>query len=151
MISKYLSIVSLSRFQIFFFEIVQCLIPVGNKFVICLHITKIPNTLTKVVKRNVSFSATRVHSFSGSRETGHVRSRSLPSAVPKVVSLLSDLHTVLQKCDDKEALKQTIPRDVMTGVQHWLIPSPDDYRSSKVRIQQLSQQIYCLSCMVCYF
>uniref|UniRef100_A0A8W8NJM4 Uncharacterized protein n=1 Tax=Magallana gigas TaxID=29159 RepID=A0A8W8NJM4_MAGGI len=84
-------------------------------------------------------SATRVHSFSGSRETGHVRSRSLPSAVPKVVSLLSDLHTVLQKCDDKEALKQTIPRDVMTGVQHWLIPSPDDYRSSKVRIQQLSQ------------
>ncbi|XP_019920798.3 liprin-beta-1 isoform X7 [Magallana gigas] len=76
-------------------------------------------------------SATRVHSFSGSRETEHVRSRSLPSAVPKVVSLLSDLHTVLQKCDDKEALKQTIPRDVMTGVQHWLIPSPDDYRSSK--------------------
>lgn len=112
-----------------------------------MHITKIPNTLTKVVKRNVSFSATRVHSFSGSRETGHVRSRSLPSAVPKVVSLLSDLHTVLQKCDDKEALKQTIPRDVMTGVQHWLIPSPDDYRSSKVRIQQLSR----LSCMVCYF
>nr|XP_022303538.1 liprin-beta-1-like isoform X5 [Crassostrea virginica] len=76
-------------------------------------------------------SASRVHNYGRGREVGHVRSRSLPSAVPKVVSLLSDLHTTLQKCDDKEALKLTIPSDVMAGIQNWLRSPPDDYHSSK--------------------
>lgn len=78
-------------------------------------------------------TASRVHNYGRVRETGHVRSRSLPSAIPKVVSLLSDLHTTLQKCDDKEALKLTIPSDVMAGIQNWLHSPSDDYQSSKVR------------------
>ena len=78
-------------------------------------------------------TASRVHNYGRGREVGHVRSRSLPSAVPKIVSLLSDLHTTLQKCDDKEALKLTIPSDVMAGIQNWLRSPPDDYHSSKVR------------------
>ncbi|XP_048780044.2 liprin-beta-1-like isoform X8 [Ostrea edulis] len=72
-------------------------------------------------------NASRIHNPHAS----HIRSRSLPSTIPNVASLMTDLHAALQKCDDKEGMKKTIPHDVIAGIQQWLHASVEDYRSSK--------------------